>query len=93
MRRFMSLVLLLAVVGIAVADVPVGRRTPSPPFYVGVLDSGLPGGQVVAMLLQMAVPSYWPVAASATVTPRYAVPPAPVCDLVCPLRPQQDINE
>jgi len=95
MKRIISLVLLLALVGIAVADVPIERRLPSPQFNLGILASGLPGwqGWVAPMLLQMMSLPYRQVPARSAMPPSYIEPPAPVCDLLCPLRPLRGIGE
>ena len=97
MKRLLSLVLLLAVVGIAVADVPVPGRSSRQPANTALLSYGLQGwqGNLGRMLFGLINRTYWGVERD-VYAPRNSdvpVPPSPVCDVFCQLRPVQGIGQ
>ena len=94
MKRLLSLVLLVAMVGIAVADVAPERRLSRPLVQSQQLSVNQPGwsGAYAWVMLRFFAPSFWP-AAPRYSAPRGVDPEPPVCDVSCYMRPIQGIAE
>jgi len=94
MKKLISLILVLVVVGIAVADINPARRLARPLVNLpqeSVDHSGLLGPWA-RVLMRFFAPSYEPVA------PRYSAPPViipipPVCTVACLRMPVQAIAQ
>jgi len=99
MKRLMSLVLLLAVVGIAAANIPMQRVPSRQPHNTALLNFGLQGwqGMIGPLVLGLINRNYW------SFDPGYrghlrrdlisAPPFSPVCYGFCPIRPVRGIGE
>jgi hypothetical protein len=98
MKLLMSLILVLVVVGMAAANAQSPGRSPRQPANTALLSSGLQGwqGRVGRMLLGLVNWTYWWVEPKNLAAPQKSdvpVPPAPVCDVFCQLRPVRTIGQ
>jgi hypothetical protein len=94
MKRLISVLLLVALVGSAVADIHPGRRPTRPVHNLPqeYLSQGLLGS-LAPILVRFFAPSWWPVQPRYSAPRELDVPVPPVRDVSCLLRPVQAIGQ